>query len=46
MGVLVHGRGSFAYTCPAHLAQGHNVTIQALVDTLVALKKKPGAQLS
>ena len=45
MGVLVHGRGSFAYTCPAHLAQGHNVTIQALVDTLVALKKKPGAQL-
>ena len=39
MGVLVHGRGSYAYTCPAHLAQGHNVTIQALVDTLVHLKK-------
>jgi len=40
MGVLVHGVGTFAYTCPAHLAQGHNVTIQALFDTLVLLKKK------
>ena len=40
LGVLVHGVGTFAYTCPAHLAQGHNVTIQALFDTLVLLKKK------
>jgi hypothetical protein len=36
----VHGIGTFAYTCPAHLGQGHNVTIQALFDTLVLLKKK------
>ena len=28
MGVLVHGVGAYAYTCPAHIAQGNNVTIQ------------------
>ena len=42
LGVLVHGIGSYAYTCPSHVAQGHNVTIQALWDTLVHIKKKQG----
>ena len=28
MGVLVHGVRAYAYTCPAHIAQGNNVTIQ------------------
>ena len=35
LGVLVHGVGTYAYTCPGHIAQGHNVTIQAIWDTLV-----------
>jgi len=42
LGVLVHGVGTYAYTCPAHIAQGHNVTIQALWDTLVDILKKRG----
>jgi hypothetical protein len=39
MGAIVHGLGSFLYTCPSHAAQGHNVTIQALFRTLLKLKQ-------
>jgi hypothetical protein len=42
MGVIVHGRGTYAYTCPPHVAQGNNMTIAALWDTLVYLFKKDG----
>ena len=39
MGVIAHGHGAYVYTCPHNHAQGHNVTIQALFDTLVQLMK-------
>ena len=42
IGVLVHGRGSYVYTCPPHLAQGNNITVQALWDTIVKIKTKNG----
>jgi hypothetical protein len=42
MGVIVHGRGTWAYTCPPHVAQGNNVTIQAIWDTLCDIMKKDG----
>lgn len=42
MGAIVHGRGSFLYTCPSHIAQGHNVTIQALFRTLLHIKRREG----
>ena len=41
IGVLVHGVASFAYTCPSHMAQGNNITIQAIWDTIVNLRKRP-----
>ena len=40
MGVIVHGVATFAYTCPAHLAQGHNITIQALWESIVRVSKE------
>lgn len=40
MGVIAHGRGVWAFTCPPHIAQGNNVTIQALWEVLVAIKKQ------
>ena len=42
LGVLIHGVGSFAYTCPSHVKQGNNVTIQALWDSIVHVKKTTG----
>jgi hypothetical protein len=42
MGVLVHGRDSYVYTCPDRYKQGHNVTIQAIWDTIVDVMKKEG----
>jgi hypothetical protein len=42
MGVIVHGRGTWAYTCPPHVAQGNNTTIQALWDTIVDIFQKDG----
>jgi hypothetical protein len=42
MGVIVHGRGTWAYTCPPHIAQGNNTTIQALWDTICDIFKKEG----
>ena len=40
MGVIAHGYGAYVYTCPANFGQGHNVTIQALMETLMAIKKE------
>ena len=42
MGVIVHGRGTWAYTCPPHVAQGNNTTIQALWDTICDIFRKEG----
>ena len=42
LGVLVHGRGQYVYTCPGHIAQGNNVTIQALWDTIVQVHLNEG----
>ena len=42
LGVLIHGVGSFAYTCPSHVKQGNNVTIQALWDSIVHVKNTTG----
>ena len=42
LGVIVHGVGTYAYTCPSHVKQGNNVTIQALWDTIVKVKHKKG----
>ena len=40
IGVIAHGYGAYVYTCPANFAQGHNITIQAIVDTLDHIKKE------
>ena len=40
MGVIAHGYGAYVYTCPANFGQGHNVTIQALMETLAQIKKE------
>jgi hypothetical protein len=42
MGVIAHGHGAYVYTCPHNFAQGHNVTIQAVLDTLIQLMKDNG----
>ena len=42
MGVIAHGRGSWAFTCPPHIAQGNNVTIQALWYVLLDIKRREG----
>ena len=39
-GVLVHGRGAYAFTMTDHEAQGHNSTIQVLHYVLLDLIKK------
>jgi len=46
IGAIVHGIGVYAYTCPSHVKQGHNVTIQALWDTIVQVKQKNGGWLA
>ena len=35
IGAILHGRAVYAFTCPDHVEQGHNVTIQALHDVLL-----------
>ena len=40
IGVIAHGHGAYVYTCPGNIAQGHNVTIQALFETLLQIKKE------
>ena len=42
LGAIVHGRGTYAFTCPPHIAQGHNVTIQVLHEILVATQRIEG----
>ena len=42
LGALVHGVGTWTYTVPSHIAQGNNVTIQVLWQTLVDIKRKKG----
>jgi hypothetical protein len=42
MGGLVHGRETFLWTVPPHIAQGHNITIQALHKILCHILKKDG----
>jgi hypothetical protein len=40
MGVIVHHRYTYLYTCPGHVKQGHNVTIQTLWEVITDVKKK------
>jgi hypothetical protein len=40
IGAIAHGHGVWAFTCPGHVAQGHNVTIQALWEVLRDLIKR------
>jgi hypothetical protein len=42
MGAIAHGLQAFLFTCPPHIAQGHNVTIQALFAVLVHVKRTTG----
>jgi hypothetical protein len=41
-GVIVHGVGVWAFTVPPHIAQGNNITIQAIWYTLLAIVKMKG----
>ena len=40
IGAIAHGRNTYAFTCPPHIAQGHNITIQVLHDVLVDIKQR------
>jgi hypothetical protein len=42
MGVIVHGRGTWAFTCPPHVAQGNNMTIAAIWEVICDIFKKDG----
>ena len=42
IGAIVHQGDTYAFTCPSHLAQGHNVTIQVLKEVLVDILQKKG----
>ena len=41
-GCIAHGRDTYAFTTPAHVKQGHNVTIQTLHYVLLDIKRKEG----
>jgi len=43
LGCIVHGVDTYAYTCPPHIAQGHNITIQVLFYVLLAILSKVGS---
>ena len=43
LGCIAHGRDTYAFTCPPHIAQGHNITIQVLDRVLLDIKRKEGA---
>ena len=43
MGAISHGRNTFLWTVPPHLAQGHNVTIQAIHYILLQTKSSEGS---
>ena len=42
MGASAHGRDTFIFTCPPHIAQGHNVTIQTIHEVLTRVKQEEG----
>ena len=42
LGCIAHGRDTYAFTCPPHIAQGHNVTIQVIDHVLTDIKTKEG----
>ena len=42
MGAIAHHRDTYLFTCPGHVKQGHNVTIQTLWDVLVDIVEKNG----
>ena len=42
IGCIAHGRDTYMFTCPPHIAQGHNVTIQTIDRVLLDIKKKKG----
>ena len=42
IGAIAHQRDTYAFTCPSHIAQGHNVTIQVLKEVLLDVKRKEG----
>ena len=43
MGAISHGRDTFFWTSPPHLAQGNNVTIQAIHYILLHTKREEGS---
>jgi hypothetical protein len=43
LGCIAHGRDTYAFTCPPHIAQGHNITIQVLHYVLLAIKRCEGS---
>ena len=43
LGCIAHGRDTYAYLCPPHIAQGHNVTIQVIDRVLLDIKRKEGS---
>lgn len=42
IGVISHGRKAYLKTCPSHLAQGNNITIQAVYEVILDTLKKEG----
>ena len=38
LGCIAHGRDTYAFTCPPHIAQGHNITIQVVDRVLLDIK--------
>jgi hypothetical protein len=42
LGCIAHGRDTYAFTCPPHIAQGHSVTIQVIHEVLLDIKSKEG----
>ena len=42
LGCIAHGRDTYAYTIPSHIAQGNNVTIQVVHYVLLDVKEKEG----
>ena len=42
LGCIAHGRDTYAFTCPPHIGQGHNVTIQVLDRVLTDIKRAEG----
>jgi len=42
LGCIAHGRDTYAYTIPSHIAQGNNVTIQVVHYVLLDIKGKDG----